>query len=314
MEYIEGPSMALIGLRVMPLYPTQFKSATYPVIPKEVMLKLQDTARSNRGSYNRGDWKYERGKYDCSFENGWEEPMDDDDRIFFDQEAPGQADIVATNRAMSIILRAQEKRIASKVFNATNFTAHPVTNEWDDATNATPIEDVGDGILSFRTQCGMLPDALIITYYTFRHLKQCDEIVNRLKYTFPGIDINKMTSDQLAAVFDVPQVLVAGAVYDAAGQNLDASITDIWDKEYASLVKISNGNDMPPGIGRTFLWTADSRDNAIVEQYREENIRSDVYRVRHNTDESLMRSVDTSDTTQSDIAAACCYLFANIST
>lgn len=314
MEYYEGPTMGFIGLEVMPIFRTAKQAASYPVIPKEVLLKIPDTARAPRGTYNRGDWDYERGQFNTA-EQGWEEPVDDTERDMIEQEgSAGIADFVATKRAMNIIMRAQEKRIADKVFNSSNFTAHAVTNEWDDPTNATPINDVNDGVLTFRTQCGMLPDVLIIAFYTFVKLKECDQIVNRLKYTFPGIDINKMTSTQLAAVFNVPRVLIGGGVYDSAGKGLDASISDLWDKEFAALVKISTGDSITePGLGRTFLWTEDSAENPIVEQYREDKVRSDIFRVRHNVDEAFIQSKDTSGTVQSDIAAACMYLLSNIS-
>lgn len=313
-EYVEGETMGLIGLEVMPLFPTTKQSASYPVIPKEALLKIPDNSRAPRGNYNRGDWTYERGKFDTK-EHGWEEPIDDTERELFEQESPGMGDFVATKRAVKINMKAQEKRIADTVFNATNFTANSITEEWDDATNAVPITDVNDGVLAFRLQCGMLPSALVIAYSTFVNLKNCDQVVNRLKYTFPGIDLNKMNSEQLAAIFNVPRVLIGGAVYDSAGAGLDASISDLWNNEYAALVKISSGQDlMEPGIGRTFLWTADSRENAVVEQYREESKRSDIFRVRHNTDEALMKSYTDANVAKSDIAAACVYLFDNVTT
>ena len=314
MEYVEGPTMGFIGLEVMPVFETSKQASTYPVIPKEALLSISDVSRAPRGTYNRDDWVYETGKY-ATVEKGTEEPIDDGERALFGQVAPGLTDLIATQRAWKKILRAQEKRIADKVFNSTNFTAHAVANEWDDAANATPIEDVNDGIISLRQQCGMLPDALIIAYSTFRRLKECDQIVDRLKYTFPGIDVNRMTSEQLAAVFDVPRVLIGGEVYNANGKGLDASIMDIWDDEYAALVKISGGLDIrEPGVGRTFLWTEDSPENPIVESYREENRRSDIIRVRHHVDECLMRSYKEDNSVDSDIAAACMYLMSNITT
>jgi hypothetical protein len=89
----------------------------------------------------------------------------------------------------------------------------------------------------------------------------------------------------------------------------------VWSNEYAALVKISAGIDIvTPGIGRTFLWTADSPQNPIVEQYREETKRSDVFRVRHHVDEAYMQSKDSSGNVKSNIAAACVYLFSNITT
>lgn len=314
MEYVEGVTMPFIGLEVMPIFRTAKQAATYPVIPSEALLKIPDTSRAPRGNYNRGDWTYERGKFGTS-EQGWEEPVDDLERELFDQEAPGMADFIATTRGMNHIMRAQEKRIADKVFDDSTFSANTITEEWDDAENAVPIDDVNDGILSFRSACGMLPDALIIAYSTFLNLKNCDQIVERIKYTFPGIDINSMTSSQLAAAFNVAKVLVGGAVYDSAGKGLDTVVADLWNHEYAALVKISAGPDLTtPGIGRTFLWTEDSPQNPIVEQYREDQTRSDIFRVRHNVDEALMRSYDTSNAVKSDIAAACIYLMDNITT
>jgi hypothetical protein len=315
MEFVEGVQMGYIGLEIMPLFPVGEKSAGFPVIPKEVLLKIPDTKRAPRGHYNRGDWQYEEGKYDTS-EHGWEEPIDDGERKILESRVPGAGDFIATKRAMGHILRGQEKRIADKLFNAGNFTAHSITNEWDDAANATPITDINAGVMAFRSQCGMLPDALVITYSTFVNLKSCAQIVDRIKYTFPGLDINGMSTAQLAAAFNVPRVLVGGAIYDSAKKGKAASITDLWSNEYAALVKIASGEAdlVEPGVGRTFLWTEDSADNAIVEQYRDESIRSDVFRVRHNTDECLLRSVDKDGTTVSNIAAACVYLFSNITT
>lgn len=314
LEYAEGPTMGLIGTIVMPVFPVNKQSSSYPVVPKEALLKLPETARSPRSNYNRGDWEWERGIF-STVEHGWEEPVDDTERELLDLEAPGAADLVAALRGSNIIKKGQEKRIADTIFNASNFTAHAVTDEWDDVANATPIDDVKTGKLSFRSACGMLPDALIIAYSTFENLKNCEQIVNRLKYTFPGIDLNRMTSAQLAAVFDVPQVLIGGAVYDSAKKGASASISDIWSNEYAALVKIAKrGQFAEPGVGFTFLWTEDSAENPVVEQYREESRRSDVFRVRHNTDECLMQSKNTSGTVVSNIASACVYLFSNITT
>jgi len=314
MEFYETDITDFIGLQVMPLFPTAVQAASYPVIPKEALLKLFDTNRAPRAKYKRDDFEYERGKFATS-EQGWEEPVDDSERSLLDQEAPGTADIVATKRAMSMIMRNQEKRIADLLFNTTNFTDHAVTVKWNTPATAAPIDDVKDGIASFRTACGMKPDALIISYQTMLDLKVCDQVVDQIKYTFPGIDIMNMGANQLAQLFGVPRVLIGGGVYDSAGKGIDSTIADIWNDDYAMLVKIGNGRDiMQPCVGRTFLWTADSPGNAVVEEYREEQTRSDVYRVRHHVSEALLKSYDSSGTVVSNIASACGYLMSNIHT
>lgn len=314
LEYYEGNTMGYIGLSLMPVFKTVVNAGTYPVIPKEALLKIPDASRAPRGTYNRDDFEYERGQFQ-TVEKGIEEPVDDSERALFEAEVTGAADFVATQRAYSKIMRAQEKRIADTLFNATNFTANSITNEWDDATNAVPVDDVNTGILAFRLACGMLPDALVIAYSTFLNLKNCDQIVDRLKYTFPGIDLNKMTSQQLASVLNVPTVMVGGAVYDSAKKGAAASVADVWSNEYAALVKISAGPDITqPGLGRTFLWTEDSPSNPVVESYREEARRSDIFRVRHSVKEELIQSKNDSGTVVSNVAAACVYLFDNVTT
>ena len=312
-EYIEqAPASGFIGLRVMPILRVPEQSAQFPVLPKEALLSVPNTARAMRGNYNRGDWEYEMGYYATS-ENGWEEPLDDRERALLPSELDGG--LIAVRRATGIILRAQEMRIASKVFNASNFAPHAVANEWDDHANATPIDDVNAGIMAVRKACGMIPNTLIVSFSTFLHLRRCAQVVELLKYTFPGAEINSMTPEQMAMVLNVERLLVGGAVYNSAKKGQNADIADLWDSEYAMLTITSDSPDMTePCIGRTFLWTRDSAENAVVEQYREEPRRSDIYRCRHDTDESFLVSRDKDKNVVSNISQAVSYLMSNITT
>ena len=126
-----------------------------------------------------------------------------------------------------------------------------------------------------------------------------------------------MTSQQLAAIFDLEQVLVGGAVYDSADKGQVASIADMWSNEYAMLTICSRSQDITaPCIGRSFIWDKESPGDGepVVESYRNEGLRSDIVRVRHDSDERLLRSYDEDDAVKSDIAAAVSYLFSNITT
>ena len=313
-EYRDTAVTGTIGARVMPFLPMIEQSAEYPVIPREIMLKIHDTRRAMRGTYPSSDWEFEMGFY-ATRENGWEEKIDDRERKLY--ASLFDAEVVATRRATKIIDLSMERRIAARVFNETNFTPHAVANEWDKPAAATPIDDVNDAKLSLRTQCGMPGNTLIIGYTTFEKVKNCDQIVDRLVYTFPGIDLNRITSQQLAAIFNIPQVLIGGAIYDSADKGQDASIADLWDNEYAMVTICSDAPDVSePCIGRSFVWTEESPGNGepVVESYREEGSRSDVVRVRHDSDERLLKSYDEDGNVKSDIAAAVSYLMSNIKT
>ena len=68
------------------------------------------------------------------------------------------------------------------------------------------------------------------------------------------------------------------------------SISDMWDDEYFSLAVVSNGSPSleEPVLGRTFLWTADSPDPIVSEQYREDQRRAWIHRTRHHVDEAVI--------------------------
>lgn len=311
----EGPALGMIGAQVMPPLPVPKQTSEYPVIPKEALMANGDTKRAMRGFYNRSDYEFEMGFY-ATRENGWEEPLDDREVNLY--KSLFDAEIVAAKRATGIILRNQEYRIASKIFNAANFTAHPVANEWDDKALATPLDDVKAGKMAVRSACGMLANTLIISYSTMEDLKRNAQIVELLKYTFPGQDINSMSAQQLAHIFDIPKVLVGGAVHNTANKAKDAVITDIWNNEYAMLTITSESDDISePCLGRTFQWSEESGSGdggTIVEEYRSEGNRSNIYRVRHDTDERMIMSHNEAGAIQSNIAASVSYLLSNITT
>jgi hypothetical protein len=85
-------------------------------------------------------------------------------------------------------------------------------------------------------------------------------------------------------------VIVAGTSRKNAKEGQASSQVQIWSIEYAMVCKIATSNDMrEPCIGRTFHWSQDgSSIGGSVESYREEAIRSDVIRVRHDVDEIIL--------------------------
>lgn len=294
------PANAFIGLRVLPLFRVDENTGQYPVIPPEVMFSVPDTRRSARGHYHRSDWEWQWDTF-ATVENGWEEPVDDRElnlyRRYFDAET------AAGIRALKIILRRQEQRVAGMVFNPSNFAAHAVTNEWDDHANATPIDDVKAGRKAIHDTIGIEPNTLILSYSTFLDLGLCDQIVDRIKYTTPAVQRGDIAVDLLAQAFGVGQILVGGGLFNQAKKGQDADLAGIWSNEYAMLCRVSNSALLggEPELGRTFLWTRESPTNTVVESYRDETVRGDVIRVRHDTDEEF-------------ISAECGYLMSNITT
>lgn len=288
-EYMmKASEIGFIGLGLMPIFEVDEKSAEYPVIPIEAVLKLQSTKRAPNGSYPRSSYEFETNNYSCE-EDGWEEKVDDVEakiyQRFFDAEK------LAVERAVDILLRSQEYRIAAMLFNTGNFSNGAVGTEWSTPASCTPRVDVQAGKTAMRAASGLVPNVLAMSKKVFDNALLSAEITDALKYTNPielgGEVVQKRI---LAQYFGVDRIFVGNAIYDSAKKNIDMNITDIWDDEYVGLFKVSDGGLAlkEPVVGRTFLWTEDSPQNLITESYRDESVRGDIYRVRHNTDSKFI--------------------------
>jgi hypothetical protein len=121
------------------------------------------------------------------------------------------------------------------------------------------------------------------------NLRDCDQVVSKIKYSGRD-DPKSVTPQMLAALFDLKEVLVAGAVFNGANEGQAASLAPVWTQGYSMVFKAADGNDLrQPCLGRLFHWTADgSQIGGTVEQYRDEDARSDIFRVRHQTGEKIV--------------------------
>lgn len=285
---MEASQRGFIADLVLPVFKTQEKTADYPIIPAEAVLKLpHNIKRAPKSGYAREDFNFEAGTFNCE-EFGFEAVIDESEanlyRRFFD------AEVVATKRATNVILRSREKRAADLLFNATTFAGktNAVTNEWSKPNDATPREDVNAARQLVRQRTGLEANALVISRSVFDNVLMIHEFLAHVEKTRAVLLDNFEVQKQIVAqFFGVEQLIVGNAVYDAAKKNKDLSAADIWDDEYALVgVVAKNPEDLSePCIGRSFLWLPESPDIITTETYREEAKRADIVRVRHNMDE-----------------------------
>lgn len=289
-EYmLESSQRGFIGMSVLPVFDVTEQSADYPKIPIESLLKVPETKRAARSGYSRGDWEFETGTYSCQ-EHGWEEPVDDQEanlyQRFFDAES------VSVEIAVDTILRGHELRVASMVGNTSNAGGNSaVTAAWSDPTNATPKADVKTGIQLMRGISGLAPNVGVCSLKVLENVLVTEELRNYLQYTSPhlveGLDAQRAT---LARYLGLSDILVGGAIQDTANKGQSTVIGDIWDDAFFSLMRVSGGEQRlrEPVFGRTFLWSTDAPNVVTTEQYREEQTRSNIYRVRQNVDEAIV--------------------------
>ncbi len=283
--------LGFIGHHVLPVLEVAKASGKFGKIPIEQLLQSRTTRRAPGAGYSRGTWTFTDESFACE-EHGAEEPIDDREAALYAEYF--DAELISTGRAFDAVLRNAEIRAAALLYNATTFTDQTIsiTHEWDDATNAVPINDVETAVRAVWTRTGLWANALIINRTVFRNLRLCDQIIERIASSGAGSPTkpSDITVEMLKAVFDLDHILVAGSVKNTANEGQDASLSSIWSDEYAMVTRIAETNDIrEPGIGRTLHWAEDgSQIGGTVETYRDETIRSDVVRVRHDVDEKLI--------------------------
>lgn len=277
-----------VSHRVYPIVEVASQSGNFGKIPIEQLLQQRDTKRGPGSGYARGEFTFETATYACQ-EHGAEEPVDDREAKmymkYFDAEQ------VAALRAYSAVLVNAEQRVADAVFNATTYASNTtgITNEWDDSANAVPLTDVEAAVQAVYDASGLWANALIINRKVFRNLRNCDQVIDRINSAGAGSPskASDVTEAMLSAVFDLEHIIVAGSSKNSATEGQAASPAQIWSDEYAMVCRVATSDDFKePCIGRTFHWSEDgSSVGGTVETYRDEIVRSDITRVRHDVDE-----------------------------
>ena len=290
---LESENAGYIATEVFPVINVQSQAGNFGKIPIEQLLQQRDTRRAPGAGYSRGNFTFDKATY-ATEEHGTEEPVDDREAKMYAEYF--QAEQISTMRAFSAVLRNAEQRVADAVFNTSTWTGASLTtaiaHEWDDATNCVPLTDVEAAVQKIYDNSGLWANALVINRKVFRNLRNSDQIIERINASGAGSPskATDVTVQMLAQVFDLDRIIVAGTSKNAAKEGQAASIGQIWSGEYAMVCKIASSADMrEPCVGRTFHWSEDgSSIGGTVESYRDEIIRGQVIRVRHDTDEIVL--------------------------
>jgi len=296
-----------IGLKVMPIFQVSEWSDHYTVMPIEALYNTHEIKRKGDGSYNLISEKFEMGHYKTK-EYGLEAHIDEREAKIYGSYFNYQLHV--STILMNAIMRSMEKYISSLYFPGT-FTPATVTTAWTDV-GSDPFTDIQTGKKYLRDQKGINPDdlTLVTNYENILNLMNVTKVIDAVKSMFPDTDLTGgVEVKHLEAYLKTP-ILVAGAQENTAKKNQDASLADIWAKDYAMLAVIApEGSDITePSAGRTFLWNEGQSQTIIVEEYDKPENRGRRLRVRYDADHLFLKSYDDSDAVKSEVSKDTVYL------
>jgi hypothetical protein len=292
-EYSESEPR-FIGGQVMPLFTVPKQAGNFGKVTLETLMEHQtSTRRAPTSGYNRRQYEFTEDSY-ATEEHGIEEYLDDREVQMYSDYIEAQA--IATRRAVNSILTAHEKRVSDEIMDVTFYTGDAAFNQalgngvWTLAAS-TPIEDIEGAWQKHRNNTGIRPNALILNEYSYRALRNHPDVIARVHSSGAGDQARArdVNLSQLSAVFDIDNIIVGGGMENTSNPNVAASLSDIWPN-HALICRVATTNDIrEPAIGRTFHWSADgSMSGGSLETYREEAVRSNIVRVRHDVDEKVL--------------------------
>ena len=153
----------------------------------------------------------------------------------------------------------------------------PSTNEvkqWSDYAASDPIDDIEDAKAGILSTTGMEANTLVLGYDVFRTLKNHPDIVDRIKYT----SSQTVTADMLAAMFDVPRVIISKAVKATNNEGATAAYSFTSGKKALLCHVAPTPGLLTPSAGYLFSWTGVSGGlGATVgtSQFRMESLKAD---------------------------------------
>lgn len=301
--YLEIDLMSLragyVGFRLMPLAVMEREAGTYPkvelahLVPK---ITLDMMRRQQDGTYPRSTWVYGSDNFTTE-EYGLEESIDDRQSRILRYHGL-DAEQIAADRSTASAMRAIETGIAAVVQDTTTYTAvtNPVTNEWDDATNATPISDVKSGCERFEARnAGLKPNKLVMNLKQARNALLTDQVRGVIGYRpTEGLAQEQLLGNALmlarlesilAMVLGVPEVVIADGFSNSKLPGVAGSYSRIFSDETVSLLHVGQGGQdlRQIGFGRVMAWTGDgggTGQTVSVEDYYSPEKRSRVIRAR----------------------------------
>lgn len=289
-EFMDDPAMSqFIANQVAPIVETPVLAGKFSAITRESALAGADARRGAGSAYNRVDMGAEDKSFECE-EFGLEAPVDDRKRRFYQNDFDHQA--ASLLQLIRKIRIEQERRMATLIQNTTTWTGAPLFTDVSAAPWDTAGSDVIGHVLAakekVRAGTGMKANSLILSEAQFQNLLKNTGIIAR----FPGS--LAVTEDVIAAtlarIFGLQRIIRGGAVRNTANEAVAATLADIWSDDYAMVAHVCDQGAPidAPAVARTFLFTPDSPTDLVVEQYREEQVRAEILRARHDVDEVVM--------------------------
>ncbi len=283
-----------VSVRCSSLIPVLKQTDIYVSYDRGYFWRDESTPRPLGGRPVQVGYKIGQGTY-SAVEYGLEHVVDDRQRANADD--PIRLDENATTLLTQKNMIKSDRVWSQKFFQSGVWTTQiegvgstPGANQFlqfnDPASEPIETIDTYKDLIARKT--GFMPNTLVLGAGVKRTLRTHPDIADRIKYTQVGI----ADDDILATLFEVDNVVVARAVYNAAVEGATDDFEFIADEKAMLLAYIepNPGLDSPTAIA-TFAWTglipgSTNQLGGVMERGRDDRAHSDYFQGRMAWDQA----------------------------
>jgi hypothetical protein len=286
--YAQNPE-AFIADRVFPVLPVAKQTNKYFTIPIGAWFRDEMQKRAPGALSAQRTHQVSTDSYSCDV---WalHEMLADQVRANYD--SPLQADREITEGLSQAGMIRKERQWVTDYFGSSIWTgdqtgvdsASPGANQfgrWDRA-DSTPIEDIRKGKRAVQARTGFRPNKLVVGREVYDALLDHPDIVGRLdRGQTTGAAI--VMRQNLAALFELDEVLVMDSVYNSAVEGATDSIGFIGGKSALLVYAAPSPGLYAPSAGYTFSWTGLLGSGALgmrMKRIRDEKRESDMLEIQ----------------------------------
>jgi hypothetical protein len=278
-----------IAHRAATVIPVLKQTDKYVVYPRGYFWRDEAAPRPLGGRPRQIGYKVDEGSYSAD-EFALEHVVDD--RQYANVDDPINLDENATTLLTGKNVIKQDRVWAEKFFGTGKWTKDVV------GVVSTPVE--GTSILHFsdansdpigvidfykdymHERTGFMPNTLVLGAAVKRTLRLHPDIADRIKYTQVGIADEQM----LASLFEIPNVLVARGIYNAADEGATDDFQYIANRDgfWLGYIEPNPGLDKPTAVAN-FAWTGlipgvTNAIGGVMERGRDERAHSNWFQNR----------------------------------
>lgn len=277
-----------IGGMVLPEFSSPSgKTGQYPIFRAGLSELLNNDAalRARGDSYPRVVRAYDADNFTCE-DRGLEEGIDDTDNKdlsrFFNVE------VETARRVLQQVRIGHEIRVAAKINDTATFSSAAAAVAYTQANIATI--DLPQDVENAKDQLalnGQYANSIVMSAQVYNRVSRSTLLQNYIRGNRPTDSTKRLSPQEIADAFLLQNCFIGRVAYNTAKKGKAASTSFVWGNTYIWVGVVGAGMFENGGAGRTIVWSEDASSMFVTETYRDEEVRSDIIRVRQNTSEKI---------------------------